>query len=184
MAAVRKLQDPSSLCEVLELTPHPRIAKFAMGRIEDPTLIAQACKKSKLLLVRSSEQVRNDEFGPMRDLLRPTSDKPAPIAQSEYLGGLAYLPRSDDMASTIRGACREAIRLGNDSCMPALVDLLNTYGDEDLGRDYLACQHPILATAARNWGNQHQKGMYLMESRTPLLWGEKPLEGKPWEEKL
>ena len=60
-----------------------------------------------------------------------------------------------DATEAVQQACLNLIRLGNESRIPEMVDLLDDYGDKVLAEDYLNCGQPDLDSAARSWAGQH-----------------------------
>lgn len=57
--------------------------------------------------------------------------------------------------NAVQQACLNLIRLGDESRIPEMVELLDGYGDEALGEDYLNSGQPDLDAAGREWGHRH-----------------------------
>ncbi len=59
-----------------------------------------------------------------------------------------------DAVAAVQQACLNLIRLGDESRIPEMVDLLEGYGDRTLAEDYLNCGQPDLDAVARAWADQ------------------------------
>ncbi len=59
-----------------------------------------------------------------------------------------------DAKEGVQLAALNLIRLGNESRIPEMVDLLEGYGDKRLAEDYLNCGQPDLDDAGRDWARQ------------------------------
>ena len=54
----------------------------------------------------------------------------------------------------VQQASLNLIRLGNESRIPEMVELLEQYGDKKLAEDYLNCGQPDLDAAGRTWAQK------------------------------
>jgi len=59
-----------------------------------------------------------------------------------------------DAVDGVQEACLNLIRLGDESRIPEMVDLLEGYGDKILAEDYLNCGQPDLDAAAQMWARR------------------------------
>ncbi len=57
--------------------------------------------------------------------------------------------------ASVQQASLKLIRIGDESRIPEMVELLNLYGNTLLAEDYLNCGQPDLNSAAIDWANEH-----------------------------
>jgi hypothetical protein len=57
----------------------------------------------------------------------------------------------NDARAAVEEACLSFIRLGDESRIPEMADLLERFGSIQLAEDYLNCGQPDLRNAARAW---------------------------------
>ena len=73
----------------------------------------------------------------------------------DALAAVAFSPTVQlDAKESVQNACLNLIRLGDESRIPEMVDLLEGYGDTRLAEDYLNCGQPDLDKAARRWASR------------------------------
>lgn len=76
-----------------------------------------------------------------------------------------------DGVDGVQHACLNLIRRGDESRIPEMVDLLETYGDKMLAEDYLNCGQPDLSAAARQWAGRHGYSFGIGDGSHRVSWG-------------
>ena len=171
-AATHRIQNPDLHGQLLAETQNPIVARRALGLLKEPSRLAQACAGAGLLPVRRSQEFRAAEQSTGRAITRQLPNQDHPLALSEYLTAITFLPKGAVRENSIREACKEAIRLGDDACLSALADLLPMYGDLTLAKHFASCQHPVLGAVARAWADRNQKSLFLGTQWKTITWGE------------
>ncbi len=84
-------------------------------------------------------------------------------ALGDALAAVALFKKTQTgVKNSVQQAALELIRIGNESRIPEMVDLLTLYGNTQLAEDYLNCGQPDLNSAAKAWATKNgyniQKG--------------------------
>lgn len=126
---LEKLQDYSALSRVAETAPNP-------------ALCLAASRKAGTRTWKKIFEAALAGDGSARML-------------GDALAAVSFFPTvQQDARENVQIACLNLIRLGDESRIPEMVDLLEGYGDMRLAEDYLNCGQPDLDKAARRWAGR------------------------------
>jgi hypothetical protein len=143
-----------------KLTDAALLQKVAAGATDVPMCLAAATKAG----ARTWADIFREATG--RDRTSP--------ALGDALAAVSLYQKVQPAASAaVQQACLAMIRLGDESRIPEMSDLLMLYGDKTLGEDYLNCGQPDLDNAGRRWASAHGFNVGTGNGSSRANWGGK-----------
>ncbi len=95
-------------------------------------------------------------------------------ALGDALAAVALFKKTQTgVKNSVQQAALELIRIGNESRIPEMVDLLAIYGNTLLAEDYLNCGQPDLNSAAKAWANKNGYNIRKGGGSNRARWGSK-----------
>jgi hypothetical protein len=169
-AAADRLEAPEALLRIACEATDRGVLKAALGKIADRDALAAVSLKAADAAMRLAAEQKagrrswEDIFRAAAGDVRALGDSVAAVALfGEALKGAA---------AAVQQACLDLIRLGDESRIPEMVDLLELYGDRTLCEDYLNCEQPDLGAAGRAWAEKRGYTIRSGSGSSRASWGE------------
>ena len=97
--------------------------------------------------------------------------KASPRALGDTLAAVSLSPKPEGIDTLVTNACHLLIRRGDESRIPELAELLESYGDKPLCEDYLNCGQPDLEKAGRAWASKRGYNIQTGYGSNRVRWG-------------
>jgi hypothetical protein len=153
--AAKTLSDPAALEQVGRQSTSRDVLKIVLAKIEDKTVldrIASTAADPAMQLAASHKAGAKS----WTQIFNDASKRGASAQiQGNALAAVALFPSIQPEAKkSVQKLALSLIRLGDETRIPEMVDLLEGYGDKRLAEDYLNCGQPDLDSAGRRWGRR------------------------------
>jgi hypothetical protein len=79
--------------------------------------------------------------------------------------------KQPDAAEAVQNASLNLIRDGDESRIPEVVDLIESYGNKTLAEDYLNCGQPDLDEGATKWADERGYSISMGAGSNRAVWG-------------
>jgi hypothetical protein len=155
-AAARRLRDPVALERAALHANDREVLKILLGKLQDKAILNQIAATADDRPMRLAA-ARKAEAKAWRDIFDAASAKGATVQMlGDALAAVSLFSEvQPEAVSGVQHACLNLIRRGDESRIPEMADLLESYGDKTLAEDYLNCGQPDLSATARRWGTKH-----------------------------
>ena len=157
IAAVRRLKDPVALEEAAMRASDREVLKILLAKLEDKAMLNRitTAANDRAMRLAAMQKAGAKSWGEIFD------GATAKYALAQMLGdaiaAVSLFPEvQPDAVNGVQHASLNLIRRGDESRIPEMVDLLESYGDKRLAEDYLNCGQPDLNAAGRAWA--HRRG--------------------------
>ncbi|MDY0103198.1 MAG: hypothetical protein RBS07_09660 [Lentimicrobium sp.] len=154
MAAVKRLKDKQLLSKVAIESTDRNIAKIAFSKLDDKTELENVYNYAADDAVKIAAAVKLNQKD-LNVFFTEATSKGSSKELGDVLAAVSLLPEQENINTLVTHTCLTLIRRGDESRIPELVALLNTYGDVSLTEDYLNCGQPDLGKAGRKWAYNH-----------------------------
>lgn len=166
--AIDLLDDQILLMNIAENNRSLNVRRAAFFKLNDNSLdiISRSAKEPSIILaakIRLGLITWDKAFSIKNYLL----EKLNPI-----IGAIAMIDNPIPTSADVISACRNCIRLGDDSRIPELINLLNRFGDESLALDYMNCGNDELESAGSQWGSAHGYKVKKSYGSPRVKWGQ------------
>lgn len=156
-AAARRLTNPATLEQAALHSRDREVLKILLAKLEDKTVLKRVASASddRAMRLAAAHKAGTQSWN---DIFRAATSKGATAEKlGDALAAVSLFSSAQSEArEAVQQACLNLIRLGDESRIPEMVDLLEGYGDKILGEDYLNSSQPDLAIAGRAWA--HRRG--------------------------
>jgi hypothetical protein len=172
-AAARRLTNTVSLESLARETRDREVQRIVLARLDDkPALdrIANAPVAESAMRLACAQKI----WATTWDAIFASAT--ARHATAQNLGDaiaavLLHLAVPPEVKSAAQQACLNLIRLGDETRIPEMVDLLESYGDKALAEDYLNCGQPDLIESGHLWGAKRGYDVGLGDGSDRAQWG-------------
>ena len=183
IAAAHQLSDPDILKQAALRTDYREVQKILLSKLEDKIMLSQIAQESENHAMRLAAAQKagskswQEIFDVSSDIGPTVNAATAQKAGSNHTIGDALAAVSlfqnvqTDAMSAVQDVCLNLIKLGNESRIPEMVDLLEDYGDETLAEDYLNCGQPDLNDAGRKWAHSRGYKINIGDGSHRATWG-------------
>ncbi len=160
VGAAERLTDQAALERAAVQASDREVLKTLLAKLEDKAVLnriaATANDRAMRLAAAHKAGARS-----WREVFDAASARGADAHMlADALAAASLFPgKQADAVTDVQHACISLIRLGDESRIPEMVDLLEAYGDKALAEDYLNCGQPDLDETARTWA--HLRGLYI-----------------------
>jgi len=155
IAAVHNLKDQQALASVAAYSKDRNVAKIAFTELNDPKGLEKVLTNASDNAIKIAASVKLRQKSLDDYFSEATSRGKTSKELGDLLAAVSILPDQQNINDLVTDACLTLIRRGDESRIPELVELLNTYGDVTLTEDYLNCGQPDLNDAGRTWAYNH-----------------------------
>ena len=154
-AAARRLADPTAVAQAAVRATDREVLRILFEKLRDKELLGQVADAADYRPVRLAAAIKAG-LKPWEKVFDATAARGATV---EMLGdALAAVSLFSDVqpeaVNGVQRACLSLIQRGDETHIPAMVDLLEGYGDTALAEAYLNSGQPDLEGAARTWADR------------------------------
>jgi len=154
-AAARRLADPTAVAQAAVRATDREVLRILLEKLRDKDLLGQVADAADYRPVRLAAAIKAG-VKPWQTLFDATAVRGTTV---EMLGdALAAVSLFSDVqpeaVNGVQRACLSLIQRGDETHIPAMVDLLEGYGDTALAEAYLNSGQPDLEGAARTWADR------------------------------
>lgn len=172
VTATRRLSDPATLEKAATLARDRKVLKILLAKVQEKNMLnriatnaedrAMRLAAAQKAGVKSWQEIFNSAIG-RRGTVEMLGDALAAVSLFATVE-----PKAVD---GVQNACLNLIRLGDESRIPEMVDLLEVYGDKTLAEDFINCGQPDLDTAAVKWANHRGLSKFMGAGSHRARWG-------------
>jgi hypothetical protein len=153
--AARRLSDPASLEQAALRATERDVLKILLAKIEESAMLNRIAAGATDLPMHVASAIKSGAKSWEQVFDAATAKGAAVQMLGDALAAVSLFPDvQQDAVAAVQQACLNLIRLGDESRIPEMVDLLEGYGDKTLAEDYLNCGQPDLDATARVWAQR------------------------------
>lgn len=155
IAAAKRLSNPATLQQAAVHSDDREVLRVVLSKLENNATLERIAVTAddRAMRLAALHKAGGESWSEIFDT---ATTKNASVQElGDALAAVSFFPRKQpDAVVSVQNACLNLIRDGDESRIPEMVDLLETYGDKTLAEDYLNCGQPDLNTAATKWANE------------------------------
>lgn len=155
VAAAQRLDDTPTLEQVLISSTNRVILRIVLSKVQDKGALDRVAAGAADPAVRLAAPVAGGTRS-WRQVFDAATARGASVKKvGDALAAVSLFSSVQGQAKeAVQQACLNMIRLGDESRIPEMAELLEGYGDKTLAEDYLNCGQPDLDTASRDWASR------------------------------
>jgi hypothetical protein len=167
--AVKRILKQDRLLNVVSGDKDWRVRNAAFDKLNKNSLteISKNAKDQALIIaakIRLNQTTWNNEFA---------KSSGSGSSLGDVIGAAALVNSPQPTTYDVVSACHKYITEGDVSRIPELINLLDRFGDESLGEDYMNCGNDELRIAGESWGRAHGYNIGSGNGSHRVRWGEK-----------
>ncbi len=168
-ATIAQIENQRLLCILSNNIQDFEIRKVAFNKLDNTSLLylSQTSKDGGFVLACSLRLNRVN----WKSVFNNTNKTDNDLSNIVRAASLVDNPQPEKYE--IVSVCHHYIRLGEESHIPELCDLLSRFGDKSLAEDYMNCGNNILSDAGCEWGIKHGLKCAQVNGSHRVRWGEK-----------
>ncbi len=178
--AAERLSDPAALEQAAVRAGDREVLIILLAKLEDKAMLNRiaAAADDRAMSLAAAHKAGAKSW---KEIFDAATAKGATAQMlGDALAAAALFPkRQADALDGVQQACLNLIRLGDESRIPEMVDLLEGYADKTLAEDYLNCGQPDLDAAGRAWANRRGYSVDTGSGSHRATWGSDRLEVHP-----
>lgn len=154
-AAARRLSNPAALEQAALCASDREVLKILLPKLADKAMLNRiaAAANDRAMRLAAAQKAGAKSWNKIFDAA--TTRGVTVQMLGDALAAVSLFPEvQPDAVDGVQNAALNLIRLGDESRIPEMVDLLEGYGDKRLAEDYLNCGQPDLDTAGRSWAQR------------------------------
>jgi len=153
-AAARQLSDPVAVAQASVHATGREVQKILLEKLKDKAVLSQIAETAddRPMQLAAAVKAEVKTWQQVFDAGDATSVRMDGLGEAVATASL-FADVQREAARWVRQACVALIRRGDETHIPAMVDLLEGYGDTTLAEAYLNSGQPDLETAARTWAD-------------------------------
>jgi hypothetical protein len=153
--AARAIESNSHLLRTALLSENPDVLRIILRKVEDPGVLERISHDATHPAARLAARIKAGLMS-WEDALLAANQPHAVRGELRNLmtAMLVYPANPLDFYKMTRRIAASSIRLGDESRIPILIEMLDSHGDKTLATDYLNSGQPDLKRAAAQWGER------------------------------
>lgn len=172
VAAAERLSDPAALEQAAMRAGDRDVLKILLKKVTDKASLNRVAASADdgAMALAAAHKSRAKSW---RAIFAAATTRDANVQMLGDALAAVSLFRGKQTAAVagVQHACLNLIRLGDESRIPEMVDLLEDYGDKTLAEDYLNCGQPDLSAAGRAWARQRGYDVNTGDGSHRATWG-------------
>jgi hypothetical protein len=167
------LTDLESLELLAKQSQDREILRIVLGKINDQDALNRISKtpeSDSAMRLASAQKSGAETWSSIFDVA--TNRSATSQGVGDAIAAVSLFPSlQSDAKSSVQQGCLNLIRLGDESRIPEMVDLLEGYGDKILAEDYINCGQPDLGMSARKWASARGYSISTGSGSNRATWG-------------
>ncbi len=171
-AAANRLNHSTKLEQAALHSRDREVLKILLAKLEDKTVLKRIASASDDRAMRLAVAYKAGTKS-WKDIFNAATAKGTTVEMlGDALAAVSlFSSAQEDAKAAVQQACLNLIRLGDESRIPEMVDLLEGYGDKILGEDYLNSSQPDLDNAGRAWAHRRGYNVGIGPGSHRATWG-------------
>ena len=172
-AAAKRLTDSPTLELLVKQTKDREILMILLAKLDDKTTLERLAKATETDSTMRLACAQKSGATTWSDIFSAATAQSATVQNlGDAIAAVSLYPSVQTEAKyQVQQACLNLIRLGDESRIPEMAELLEGYGDKTLAEDYLNCGQPDLDGSGRMWGAKRGYNIEVGNGSSRAQWG-------------